>query len=124
MDLSFAIHCIGPTEPMFLAVIALGVVASVMVWRCLARLGAVVTDPWRRRLYLPPLWAIAGLTLLLGPDLLLHVGYPLLHAHAMVCTAFVWPGFLLPPLVFAILPVVRRLRKGRPARPEQAQTGA
>jgi hypothetical protein len=111
MDLTFAIVCIGPTEPTFVAALVLGLLAAIVAWRALARLGASVTDPWRRRLYLPPVWAIALFVLLFGPRLLLDVLYPLLHSHARVCTHFVYRAFYLPPLLLAILPVARRLRQ-------------
>lgn len=119
MDLRTPIHCISAAEPLFLGMLLSGLAAGVVAWWGLTRLSARVTDPWRRRLYLFPTWVIATLMLLLGPSLALRLLYASSHAGAMVCTAFVWPAFLLPPVLPAVLSFARRVRRKGRMRPEQ-----
>jgi hypothetical protein len=117
-DLKFSIVTISPFEPALLLSLA---VASVIAWfmgRGLGSLTARVADPWRRRLYMGPLWVLAARVFFFLPNLLVDLAYPALHPEdreAMVCVAMVWPTFLVPTIV-GLVAAGRRMRAGRPSR--------
>ena len=98
----FSIHCVGPFDPAVIASLLVATIVALSVARPLRGVDARVRDPWRRRVYLPFMWGGAGLALFGGAILLTEVLYSLLHPHVMLCTAFVWPAYLIPPVVLII----------------------
>jgi hypothetical protein len=116
-DLKFSIVTISPFEPAFLLSL---VTASVVAWllgKGLGRLTSSVVDPWRRRLYMGPVWVGSGLVFFLLPNVFVAWAYPALHPEhreATVCVAMVWPTFLLPTSL-GLWAAVRALRKGSPS---------
>jgi hypothetical protein len=114
-DLRMSIVTISPREPALLIALLL---ASPLAWylgKGLGRVTSFVRDPWRRRLYLGPLWVVAGLLFFVLPNVLVVLTYPLVHPddrEAMVCVAMVWPTFLVPTVlgIVAAARTVRRIR--------------
>ena len=114
-DLSeFAVHCIGPTEPAFVAAFVIAVLAALLATAPLRRLGGRVTTPSRRRVYLPLLWGCAALMLFVGTVALTHFLYYLSHPRVMLCTAFVWPAFLVAPVTLLVRGMRRPSNPGSP----------
>ena len=113
-DLTASVVTIGPLEPTLLVSV---VVALLLAWPAGTALGALtvrVTDPWRRLIYLGPVWLLAGVLLFALPDLLLNAAFPAMHPEyrgAFICVALVWPLFLLVPLLGLVAAVVRVRRR-------------
>ena len=91
--------------------------ASLVAWasgRTLAAVTARVRDPWRRALYVGPLWVVVGLVLFSLPSVAVATAYPLLHSEdsdATVCVAGVWPTFVLPVFLGYGIAVMRLRRR-------------
>ncbi len=122
-DLKFSIVTISSLEPALLLSL---VVALPVTWflGMLGKVTARVSDPWRRRVYLGPVWVLAAIAFFFLPNVLVVFAYPALHPEdreAMVCVAMVWPTFLVPTLA-GILAALRGLRVG--ASPRAAPTVA
>ncbi len=115
-DLKASIVTIGPLEPALLVSL---VVALVLAWPAGVALGSLtarVADPWRRVIYLFPVWLIAGAILFALPNVLLVFAFRAMHPQfreAAVCVALVWPTFLLVPLLGFVAAVMRLRRRGR-----------
>jgi hypothetical protein len=114
-DLKASVITIGPTEPaLFVSLILAGLVA----WPAGSALGTLtarVLDPWRRALYLGPVWLIGGGGLLAVANILLVLVFRTMHPEyreAVVCVAVVWPTFMLAPLL-AFAAAVQRVRHNR-----------
>ena len=101
-DLNTSIVTIGPFEPAMLAALVLAALGAFAVGRALASATARVDDPWRRVIYLGPVWLVAGLLMFVLPNVVVAILYPLFHPEdrgATVCVAMVWPLFLVAPAV-------------------------
>jgi hypothetical protein len=101
-DLNASIVTIGPFEPAMLVSIVLAVLGAFGLGRALASVTARVDDPWRRVVYLGPVWLVAGLLMFVLPNVVVAVLYPVFHPEdrgATVCVAMVWPLFLAAPVV-------------------------
>ena len=111
-DLRSAVVTIGPFEPALLLSLALACFVAWFTGRGLARLTGRVADPWRRRLYVGPVWVLVALFLFVLPNVILVLIFPLLHSEyhgALACVAIVWPTFLLPTTV-GLATAARRVR--------------
>ncbi len=115
-DLRFSIVTISPLEPALLVSL---VIASVCTWflgKGLGNLTRRVEDPWRRRLYLGPVWVLASVVYFFLPNVLVDFAYPALHPEdrdAMVCVAMVWPTFFVPTGI-GVVSALRALHAGAP----------
>jgi hypothetical protein len=92
---------IGPLEPALLVSVLITLPLGWLLGAGLGGLTSHVKDPWRRVVYLGPVWVGAGLLLYVLANVVLVLVYPVLHpedSQAIVCTFLVWPAFLLPPL--------------------------
>jgi hypothetical protein len=101
-DLRFSIVTISPLDPVFFLSLALSLLIAWPVGRALGALTLHVRDPWRRVLYLGPMWLLVGAVLLALPNVIVAVAYPLLRREdreSMVCVARIWPTFILPTLL-------------------------
>jgi hypothetical protein len=96
-------HDIGPFEPSFVIALVVSIVAAVFIARGLRKLGNAFDDPWRRRLYLPLIWAGSGLSLFAGSMFLVQSLYHLSHPNVESVGVFGWPGFLIPVAVAFLL---------------------
>jgi hypothetical protein len=100
-ELKASIVTVGPFEPALVAAIALALLGAVGIGRALAAITDRVKDPWRRVIYLGPVWFIGGLIMFALPNVAVAVLYPLFHPEdrgAMVCVAMVWPLFMAAPV--------------------------
>ena len=113
-DLNMHTVCIGPTEPAFLAAVFLGVVAAFLCGRGLGRLDAGLRDRWRRFIYLPVLLVGSGLALFVGTAIATHLLYRLGNPGVELCTAFVWPGFVVPVVVMSMVSGHRAKKQSEP----------
>jgi hypothetical protein len=112
-DLRASTVTISPHEPaLWLSVL----LAAALAWPLgsgLGKLTALVTDPWRRWLYMGPVWIVAALAFYLLPNIVVSIIYPLVHPEdrgAIVCVVMVWPTFLLPAAL-GVMAAARTLRR-------------
>ena len=113
-DLRFSIVTISPLEPALLLSLAIASLATWFMGKGLGKVTGLVSDPWRRRVYMGPVWVLAVIAFLFLPNLLVDFAYPALHPEdreAMVCVAMVWPTFLVPTLI-GVFAALRALRAG------------
>jgi hypothetical protein len=121
MQFEFSIHCIGPTDPLFVVALLVTLLVTVLLARPLKRARVRIAEPFRRA-KLTLVWAGVVTAIFLSPLALLHALYPILHPNAMLCTTFVWPAFLVPP---ALLFFMARPRGSTDRHPgNQAQPSA
>jgi hypothetical protein len=109
-----SIVTIGPSEPALLVSLALAALAAWYLGKGLGRATGFVTDRWRRRLYMGPVWILAAFLFFVLPNILVVFIFRAMHPddrEAMVCVAMVWPTFLLPAAV-GIIGASRALRRG------------
>jgi hypothetical protein len=102
LDLRFSIVTIGPLEPALLLSLVVASLATWFMGKGLGKVTGLVADPWRRRLYMGPVWLLAGIAFFFLSNLLVVLAYPALHPEdreAMVCVAMVWPTFLVPTII-------------------------
>jgi hypothetical protein len=112
-----SIVTIGPQEPALLISLVLAAVAAWYLGKGLGRATGFVTDRWRRRLYMGPVWIVAVFVFFILPNVLVVLIYWAMHPderEAMVCVAMVWPTFCLPTVV-GLIAAERALRRSRPA---------
>lgn len=119
MLFELSIHCIGPTEGPFIAALVVALLMAVLLARPLRRVLARFAVPWRR-VYLTLTWAGVGATLFVVPLVLLHALYSALHPHVMLCTAFVWPAFLIAPVLLFFMARAERPAARRVSEPNEA----
>ena len=101
-DLHASIVTIGLSEPSLLVAILIALVGAFFLGRMLGHITRLTNDPWRRIIYLGPVWLIVGVTMLALPIVGVELLYPLFHPEdrrAMVCTVMVWPLFLTVPVL-------------------------
>ena len=113
-DLRFSIVTISPFEPALLLSLALATLATWFMGKGLGKLTVLVADPWRRGLYLGPIWILAVTAFFFLPNLLVVFAYPALHPEdreVLVCVAMAWPTFLVPTII-GLVAAVRSLRAG------------
>ncbi len=115
-------QCIGPGDPAFVAALALGVVAAVVLGVLLARLERTLTNHsvwnWRRHVA----WLLGLAAAFGGPIALTALFDSWLHPGRPLCTSMVGQWFFLPPAVVFATGVVFGVLEARQrtARPGQA----
>ncbi len=112
-DLRASILTISLREPaLWLALL----VASLVAWFLgsgLGKLTALVTDPWRRRLYMAPVWLVGMFVFFVLPNVVVSIVYAVMHPGyrgAIVCVVTVWPTFVLPAAL-GVVGAVRAVRR-------------
>jgi hypothetical protein len=110
--LDWSVDMIGPLafESVLAIVVATGMarLAAVCVWAVMRR----TDDVARRIIYGATIALTLGVVLVALPSILLRWLYSLTHPHASLCLFAVWPGLLLPLIVY-VLGVVRLLWRDR-----------
>jgi hypothetical protein len=100
--LDWSIDMIGPLafESVLALVVATGMarLAALCVWAVMRRMD----DAARRIIYGGAIVLILGVVLFALPSILLRWLYSLTHPHAFLCLFGVWPGLLLPLIVYGL----------------------
>jgi hypothetical protein len=123
-DLSeLAIHCIGPLEPAFLLSLAVALIGAIVLVRPLGRVTLAMQRHRRHQVYTGLVWASCGIALLVGAVALTDALYSLGHS-GHVCTAFVWPAYLIPPVVLFVRGWRYPVSRDHHGEPGEARPGA
>ena len=117
-DLNASIVTIGPFEPAMLVSLLIAILGAFGLGRALGAITRRVNDPWRRILYLGPVWLVVGVVMFALPNVVVAILYPLFHPEdrgALVCVAMVWPLFIAAPVLgYAVASVALRRQYATP----------